>query len=147
MSPLKLWRCSIALQRRGHGRLARLFSRLNTMLYGNSLSPRASIGPGLWLGHHAFGTVVQDNVQIGSEVTIWHNVSLETGDAPDTRVLIEDEVKIGASAVVAAAPGQTLRVGRAARIGAGAVISEDVPDGATVVAAPARVIEAGSQPS
>jgi serine O-acetyltransferase len=142
MSPLKLWARSIALQRRGHGRLAGLLSRLNTLLYGNSLSPRASIGSGAWLGHHAFGTVVQDNVAIGSNVTIWHNVSLETGDAPDTRVLIEDDVKIGASAVVAAGPGETLRVGRSARIGAGAVVTEDVPAGATVVAAPTRVIAA-----
>jgi serine O-acetyltransferase len=34
-----------------------------------------------------------------------------------------------------------LRIGRGARIGAGAVVAQDVPAGATVVSAPSRVIE------
>jgi serine O-acetyltransferase len=141
MSPLGLWRSSIAFQQRGRGRTARMLQRLNTLLYSNSLSPHASIEPGLWLGHHAFGTVVQDNVRIGRDVTIWHNVSLEACGDADTSLLIDDGVKIGASAVIAAAQGQTLRIGRDARIGAGAVVTEDVPAGATVVAARTRTIE------
>ena len=142
MSPLALWRASIALQQRGRGRLARIVQHLNTLLYSNSLSPHASIEPGLWLGHHAFGTVVQDNVRIGRDVTIWHNVSLEASGDADASLLIEDEVNIGASAVIVAATGRTLRIGRGARIGAGAVVMEDVPAGATVVAAHTRTIEA-----
>lgn len=145
MSPLRLWRTSIALQRRRLGFAAHLLRRVNTLLYGNSLSPRASVGTGLWLGHHAFGTVVQDNVAIGNDVTLWHNVTLEAEGDPDTRLTIEDGVKIGASAVIAAAPGQSLRVGRNARVGAGAVVTEDVPDGATVVAARTRVIGPGDR--
>jgi len=142
MSPLKLWRASIALHGRGHQRMARLLQRLNTLMYGNSLSPRATVGPGLWLGHHAFGTVVQENVRIGADVTIWHNVTLEAGGDSASSLTIEDGVKIGASAVIAARPGQALRIGRGARVGAGAVVNEDVPDGATAVAARTRVIEA-----
>lgn len=143
MSPLKLWRASIALQRRGHRRLATMLQHLNTLLYGNSLSPQATVGPGLWLGHHAFGTVVQDNVTIGSKVTIWHNVTLEAAGDSATRLTIEDGVNVGASAVIAAPPGRRLRVGRGARVGAGAVVTEDVPDGATVVAAPTRLVQDG----
>jgi serine O-acetyltransferase len=141
MTPLKLWRASIALQRRGHGRAARLLSRFNTVLYGNSLSPLAAVAEGVWLGHHAFGTVVQDNVTIGRNVTIWHNVSLEAEGPADTRLAIEDDVNIGAGAVIVAEPGTTLRIGRGARVGAGAVVTDDVPSGVTVVAARMRVVE------
>ncbi|HWG09848.1 MAG TPA: hypothetical protein VN672_12675 [Solirubrobacteraceae bacterium] len=141
MDPLRLWRTSIALQRGGHGHAAGALARLNTLLYGNSLSPHASVGPGVWLGHHAFGTVVQSNVTVGRDVTIWHNVSLEADEAADTQLVIEDGVKIGASAVIAAPAGRTLRIGGGARIGAGAVVTDDVPAGATVVAAPMRVVE------
>jgi serine O-acetyltransferase len=141
MNPLRLWIASIALQQRGRRRAARALARLNTLLYGNSLSPCASVGDGVWLGHHAFGTVVQGNVSVGRDVTIWHNVSLEADGAADTRLVIGDGVKIGAGAVIAAMPGRTLRVGHGARIGAGAVVTEDVPDGVTVVAARTRVIE------
>lgn len=140
MSPARLWLASIALRERGLRPLAEVLRGLNSLLYGNSLSPEVSVGPGLWLGHHAFGLVVQGNVTIGRKVTLWHNASLEAyGDA---RLVIEDEAHIGASSVIALAPGQTLRVGRGARIGAGAVVTQDVPPEATVVAARTRLVAA-----
>jgi serine O-acetyltransferase len=141
MGPLRLWLASIALQRRGHRRLAGSLQRLNTLLYGNSLSARASVGPKIWLGHHAFGIVVHDNVEIGRQVTLWHNCSLEVRGDAATRLVLEDEVNVGANAVILTPPGRSLRIGRGARIGAGAVVTRDVPPGATVVAARTRLIE------
>lgn len=41
-------------------------------------------------------------------------------------ISVEDDVKIAADAVVVTPVGESLRIGRAARIGAGAVVTEDV---------------------
>jgi serine O-acetyltransferase len=172
VSPERLWLGSIALHRRGHWVAAFLLKQLNTLLYHNSLSPGASVEPDIRLGHNSIGIVVSGDVEIGRRVKLWHNVTLSAGrplrrpdevtDAhraaegngdggaswgrgPRSRILLEDGVKIGANAVVIPGRGQTIRVGRGARIGAGAVVTEDVPAGATVVGASPRVIS--SEPS
>ena len=44
--------------------------------------------------------------------------------------MIEDGVSIGATAVIVSPLEGTLRIGRGARIGAGAVVTKDVPAGA-----------------
>ena len=54
--------------------------------------------------------------------------------------MIEDGVAIGANAVLIAPRGGTLRIGRGARVGAGTVVTQDVPAGATIVGAPARLL-------
>jgi|SRR5262245_17794939 len=57
-------------------------------------------------------------------------------------VLIEDDVWIGIGAIVL----KGVRIGRGARIGAGAVVTRDVPDGATVWGNPARPAAAEDVP-
>jgi len=57
-------------------------------------------------------------------------------------VIIEDDVWIGIGAIVL----KGVRIGRAARIGAGAVVTRDVPDGAAVSGNPARAAAAGELP-
>lgn len=57
--------------------------------------------------------------------------------ASATPVVIEDDVLIGANAVVL----EGVRVGRGAVVAAGAVVVEDVPTGAVVAGVPARVIK------
>ncbi|HEY2570164.1 MAG TPA: hypothetical protein VGI27_01760 [Solirubrobacteraceae bacterium] len=152
ISPEKLWLASIALQRRGHWILAFAVKQLNTVLYHNSLAPEASVGPDIALGHYSHGVVVARDVEIGRRVKIWHNVTLtagrsarrgaggETAPGPPSRILVEDGVKIGTNAVIIAPRGRTLRIGCGARIGAGAIVTEDVPAGATVVSQPVRVL-------
>ncbi len=54
--------------------------------------------------------------------------------------MIEDDVKIGANSVVIAPRGGVLRIGSGARVGAGTVVTEDVPAGAIVVGPPARIL-------
>jgi serine O-acetyltransferase len=145
MSPERLWLLSIALRRGGHRRAALLIKKLNSTLYHNSLAPGASVSPDIRFGHHGFGTIIHSNVVIGRRVRIWHNVTLAVRAATGSphRIVIEDDVMIGASAVVVTPYEASLRIGRGARIGAGAVVTHDVPPGATVVSAPPRVLLPG----
>lgn len=145
IAPERLWLLSISLQSRGHRRLAVLVRNVNSVLYHNSLPPGASVSPDIELGHHGLGIVVHPNVVIGRRVKIWHNVTIATraGTKSPYRIVIEDDVKIGANAVVISPHRADLRIGRGARIGAGAVVSRDVPPGSTVVSAPVRVSRPG----
>jgi serine acetyltransferase len=148
-SPERLWLLSIALHRRGRRRLAFAVKQLNTIVYHNSLSPAAVVGADVLLGHYSHGIVVNSNVEIGDRVKIWHNVTLTAGrvrrgederSAVASRIVIEDGVRIGTNAVVIAPRGECLRIGRGARIGAGAIVTQDVPARATVVSPPARIL-------
>jgi serine O-acetyltransferase len=142
MGPARLWRLSAALRRRGHRRLALLVKKLNSLIYHNSLAPGASFSPDVRFGHHGFGTVIHSNVEIGRGVMIWHNVTIAVRASTPSphRIVIEDDVTIGANSVIVSPYEGSLRIGRGARIGAGAVVSRFVPPGATVVSAPVRVI-------
>jgi serine O-acetyltransferase len=145
LSPERLWLLSISLQQRGHRRLATLVRNVNSALFHNSLPPGASVSPDIELGHHGLGIVVHPNVEIGRRVKIWHNVTIATraGSKSPYKIVIEDDVKIGANAVVISPHRGDLRIGRGARIGAGAVVSRDVPAGSTVVNAPVQVLGPG----
>jgi serine O-acetyltransferase len=171
VSPERLWLTANALFEREHWLLAFCLKQLNSFLYHNSLAPGASVSPDVFLGHNSMGIVISPNVEIGKRVTIWHNVTLTAGrpekratkgapssgadgragagtDAelgPRSRIIIEDGVRIGANAVVIAPRASTLRVGKGARIGAGTVVTSDVPPGATVVGATPRVISGDPQ--
>lgn len=142
MSPERLWRISAWLRKHGLRRPALIVKKLNSVLYHNSLAPGAVFSPDIRFGHHGFGTMVHSNVVIGQRVRIWHNVTLAVRAATGSphRIVIEDEVTIGANAIVVSPHEGSLHIGKGARIGAGAVVTEDVPAGATVVSAPARVL-------
>ncbi len=145
MSPERLWLLSIALRGRGHPRLALWIKKLNSVLYHNSLAPGASVSPDIRFGHHGFGTMVHSNVVIGKRVKIWHNVTIAVRarsgwSSEHGMIVIEDDVRIGANSVVISPLEGTLRIGQGARIGAGTVVTHDVPAGSTVVSVPARVL-------
>jgi serine O-acetyltransferase len=146
VSPERLWRLSAALRRRGHRRLALLVKKVNSMIYHNSLAPGVDFSPDISFGHHGFGTVIHSNVVIGKRVRIMHNVTIavHAETASPQRIVIEDDVNIGANSVIIASKDKSLRIGRGARIGAGAVVAQDVPPGATVISAPSRVLEGES---
>jgi serine O-acetyltransferase len=142
MSPERLWRISAWLRRRGLRRPALIVKKLNSVIYHNSLAPGAVFSPDIRFGHHGFGTMVHSNVVIGSRVKIWHNVTLAVRAATGAphKIVIGDEVSIGAGAVVVTPHEGSIHIGKGARIGAGAVVTADVPAGATVVSAPTRVL-------
>jgi serine O-acetyltransferase len=160
LSPERLWLLSIGLQRRGHWILAFALKQLNTLINHNSLGPGATVSRDIRLGHSSLGIVITSDVEIGARVKIWQNVTLSAGRlerrpgagaaagsagstssaGPRSRIVIEDDVSIGANVVVIAPRGKVLRIGRGARIGAGTVITEDVPPRSTVIGQPVRVL-------
>jgi UDP-2-acetamido-3-amino-2,3-dideoxy-glucuronate N-acetyltransferase len=85
------------------------------------------------------GTVVGNDVFIGPNATFTNDKYPKSRHYPDRflSTIIEDEVSIGANAVLL--PG--IRIGKGARIGAGAVVTKDVPPEAVVVGNPARQVQ------
>ncbi|MCK4347314.1 MAG: N-acetyltransferase, partial [Thermoplasmatales archaeon] len=86
---------------------------------------------------------IPSDVKIGNEVFISPGVIFTNDKYPKVKgewkqlnTIVEDEVSIGAGAVVL--PG--VRIGRGAMVGAGAVVTKDVPSNAVVVGNPARVV-------
>lgn len=142
-TPVRLWWWSTLLHARGIPVAPRLIKLLNFVLFHAVLPPEARIQPDVRLEHFGLGIVVHPNTVIGHRVQIWHNVTLaaETTVGSPYRLVVEDDVMIGASAQIIARPDVALTIGRGASVGAGAVVVRDVPAGSTVVGVPARVVE------
>ena len=101
---------------------------------GTELPGPVECGPGLRLPHMGRGVIVNANVRIGAGVTIYHGVTLGViGDDPTNVPTIGDGAYLGARAAVIG----RVHVGEGAVVGAGAVVTRDVPAGATVVGVPA----------
>lgn len=142
MSPEALWRLAIWLRTKRRIWLAQRIKNLNSFLFHNSLPIGAEFDDGLYLGHHGLGVVVHDNVVIGKRVKIWQNVTMAVrAPAGSTaKIIIGDDVMIGANSVIITPFGKGLTIGAGAKVGAGAVVVGDVAAGATVVGNPARVV-------
>jgi serine O-acetyltransferase len=148
VSPERLWRLSAALLPYSRT-LALMVKKINSVIYHNSLAPGVDFQRDIRFGHHGFGTVIHSNVVIGRDVKIWHNVTItvHAASASPQRIVIEDGVRIGANSVIIAPAERSLRIGRGARIGAGAVVARDVPAGATVISAQSRVLGVDEPPA
>lgn len=106
------------------------------LVTGIDIPRGAEIGPGLMI-HHFGGVIVNPRAVVGARCTLRHGVTIgsRTDDGGVPRV--GDDVDLGAYAQVL---GQ-VHVGNGARIGAMTVVLQDVPEGATVVGIPGRVLE------
>lgn len=84
------------------------------------------------------GTRVEDKVFIGPNATFTNDPMPRSKCYPDSflGITVKEGASIGANATLL--PGIT--IGRYAMVGAGAVVTKDVPDNAVVVGNPARII-------
>jgi serine O-acetyltransferase len=140
LSARRLWLLSMALYHGGHPLLARWVKNLNSMLYHNSLPCEVRASPDVRLGHHAVGTVLHPKVVVGRGVKIFQNVTMAV--RPTTgpnEIVIEDGVVVGANSVIMTPRHRGIRIGRGARVGAGAVITHDVPSRTIAISAPVEI--------
>lgn len=110
--------------------------RMMQMVFGGvELGNDITLGRGVYF-IHSLGTVVGGTARIGDRVRFLGCNTV--GTASDNGYpVIEDDVEIGCGARVLG----PVRVGAGAVIGANAVVLSDVPAGAVVVGAPARVVK------
>jgi UDP-2-acetamido-3-amino-2,3-dideoxy-glucuronate N-acetyltransferase len=110
----------------------------------------ASVGDNCKISTHSFictGVRIADRVFVGHGVTFVNDKHPRatradgTPQGPEDWTLIEthvdDDASIGSGATILCG----VRIGKGATVGAGAVVTRDVPPGATVVGNPARVMK------
>ena len=105
--------------------------------HGGYIGPDAVVKGTPSLPHGLHGIFISRYAVIGENCRIYQNVTI--GEVNRSAPVIGDDCLIGAGAVLVGG----IRIGSHVKIGAGAVVSTDIPDGCTVVARPVRVIENG----
>lgn len=117
--------------------LARLVNHTARFLTGIDIHPGAKIGRHLFIDHGY--TVIGETALIGDNVTIYQCVTLggtnpANGVGGKRHPTLEDNVIVGSGAQILG----PIVIGQRARVGANAVVTDDVPEGATMVGVKAR---------
>lgn len=116
---------------------ARFFGNMARWLTGIEIHPGAVIGRRFFVDHGT-GVVVGETTVVGDDVTLYQGVTLGGRSLSDGKrhPTVGNNVVIGAGAKILG----PFDIGEGARIGSNAVVLEAVPEGATVVGIPARVV-------
>lgn len=140
MNPSFLWWLSCQAYQHRLEPVARLLKAINFLIFHAILPYQAEIKQDIQLQHYGLGIVVHPNVRIGHRVKIYHHVTLatETWIGSEHKILIENDVLIGAGAVIIGRGDRSLTIGSGAKIGANAVVTKDVLPGQIVAGVPAH---------
>lgn len=134
---LMMHRMAHACWKAGFTTLGRFVSHMSRWLTGIEIHPGATVGRRVFIDH-GMGVVIGETAEICDDVTIYQGVtlggvSLNPGKRHPT---LEQGVVVGAGAKVLG----PFTVGAHAKIGSNAVVTKAVPEGATAVGNPARMI-------
>lgn len=138
---LQLHRISHALWRLRLRWLARFWSHWARFFTGIEIHPGATIGRRVFIDH-GMGVVIGETAEIGDDCTLYHGVTLGgvSWNKGKRHPTLGKGVVVGAGAKILG----PFTVGEGAKVGSNSVVVKAVPDGATVVGIPARIVEAGS---
>ena len=118
--------------------LGRVFSHIGRGLTGIEIHPGATIGRRVFIDH-GMGVVIGETAIIGDDCTLYHGVTLggTSWNKGKRHPTLKQGVVIGAGAKVLG----PITIGENAKIGSNAVVVKDVPENATAVGIPARILE------
>ena len=128
--------------RHGMKFLARWISQRCVRRTNIEIHPGATIGRRLFIDHGT-GVVIGETTIIGDDCTLYQGVTLG-GTGKDTgkrHPTLGNHVMVGAGAKVLG----PIEIHENARIAAGAVVLTEIPENATAVGVPARVVRVGGQ--
>ena len=130
------------LYRRGLRFLARCVSQWSRFWTGIEIHPGAAIGRRLVIDHGT-GIVIGETAELGDDVLLYQGVTLggtgkETGKRHPT---LGNNVMVGAGAKVLG----PITIHDNARIAAGAVVLQEVPENATAVGVPAQIVRVNGE--
>ncbi len=139
---LMLHRISYWLWNKGWKWLARTISSFSRWMTGIEIHPGAKIGRRFFIDH-GMGVVIGETAEVADDVTLYHGVTLggTSWDKGKRHPTLEAGVVVGAGAKVLG----PITIGEGARIGSNAVVTRDVPAGATAVGIPGRIIAKGDE--
>jgi len=123
--------------RRGFKLTGRFISHVGRILTGIEIHPGAIIGRRVFIDH-GMGCVIGETAEIGDDVTLYHGVTLGgvSLEQEKRHPTLGNGVIVGSGAQVLG----PILVGEGARIGANAVVIQDVPAGVTMVGIPAKQV-------
>ena len=122
--------------------LARFISHIGRWLTGIEIHPGATIGRRVFIDH-GMGVVVGETAVIGDDCTLYHGVTLggTSWSKGKRHPTLMPGVVVGAGAKILG----PIIIGAGARIGSNAVVVKDVPDNATAVGVPARILDSAAE--
>jgi serine O-acetyltransferase len=115
----------------------RVISQVSRFLTGIEIHPGATIGRRFFIDHGS-GVVIGETTEIGDDVLLYQGVTLGgTGNEKGKRhPTLGNRVVVGTGAKVLG----NIKIGDNVKVGAGSVVVHPVPDNATVVGIPGRVV-------
>ncbi len=136
-SAVVFYRIQQFFRRIGFGVIGWLFIELNKMINGCVIGAGAQIDEGFAI-MHPFGVVINSKVKAGKNLVIESGVVIGAArnGLPIEAPIIGNNVFIGSGAKVLGG----IKIGNNVKIGANAVVLHDIPDNATAVGIPAKVI-------
>jgi serine O-acetyltransferase len=136
MDAIALHQIAHRLRHKGVPAIPRLLDYLIFLLFNSVIHHMTEIGEGTRCGYRGMSVLIHRDATIGRRVMIGAHVVIggRSGLDPPT---IEDDVYIGANACVIG----DVHIGAGAIVGAGTVVLNDVPAGATVIGNPGRILQ------
>lgn len=135
---LLLHRCGHWLWKKNLKWLARTLSTFSRWLTGIEIHPGATIGRRFFIDH-GMGVVIGETAHVGDNVTLYQGVTLggTSWNKGKRHPTLGDGVIVGAGAKILG----PFTVGAGAKIGSNAVVTKEVPPGATVVGIPGKIVK------